>query len=106
MTTVTFINHHGQQVKAMALPGQTLMQVALEHEITGILAECGGACSCGTCHVYVDSQWANQFPKPTESESFMLEIVWEPSALSRLGCQLKLGDQHEGLIVYLPKEQL
>jgi ferredoxin, 2Fe-2S len=106
MITVIFIDNTGQQFPAQVEPGQSLMQVALDHAVPGVLAECGGSCSCGTCHVYLDEKSAKQFPPASESEAFLLEIVLEPGAHSRLACQLKLDTSSDGLIVRLPREQL
>jgi ferredoxin, 2Fe-2S len=103
---VTFIDGSGQHYVAEAQPGQTLMQVALDHAVPGVLAECGGSCSCGTCHIYLDESANQKFPPPTESESFLLEIVIDPNKHSRLACQLKLPANLGELTVRLPKEQL
>jgi ferredoxin, 2Fe-2S len=106
MTMVNFVDSVGKAYATEAAHGQSLMQIALDHNVPGILAECGGSCSCGTCHVYIEAPWDRLLPAPSESESFLLEIVWEPKPSSRLACQLKLSANLDGLIVHLPKEQL
>jgi ferredoxin, 2Fe-2S len=106
MTMVTFVDSAGRAYPTVAAPGQSLMQIALDHDVPGILAECGGSCTCGTCHVYIEAPWNRLLPAPSESESFLLEIVLEPKPFSRLACQLKLNANLDGLIVRLPKEQL
>ena len=70
-----------------------------------IAAECGGACACATCHVYVDPAWASALPKPTELEADMLGFAYEPDERSRLSCQIKMTPELDGLTVYLPERQ-
>lgn len=90
-----------------AAVGASVMETAIKHNVPGIDAECGGCLSCATCHVYVDAAWAGRFPEPEGDEAEMLEFVAaERRATSRLGCQLVLGAEHEGLVVQVPAMQV
>ena len=79
------------------------MQLALSSGVPGIIGECGGVMSCATCHVYVDQRWYDRLAPPQPAELDMLEFADEPTALSRLGCQIKVRDELNGLIVRVPK---
>jgi 2Fe-2S ferredoxin len=81
------------------------MQVALDHSVPGILGDCGGSCSCATCHGYVDDRWAAELPAKSETEVFMLEGVPDLRANSRLCCQIRMKSELEGIVVHLPEEQ-
>lgn len=105
MAKVTFIQHKGQSQTFEAPTGASVMQVAVRHQTPGIDAECGGACSCATCHVYVDEAWRAKLPPPSPVESAMLDFVEELQAGSRLGCQIKLDETLDGLVVRLPRRQ-
>ena len=105
MPQVLFVDAQGQQYRVDAPSGRNLMQVALDHAVPGISGDCGGACSCATCHAYIDSPWAEKLPAPSETEIFMLEAAWEPRANSRLCCQIKAGPETDGIVVHLPAEQ-
>jgi ferredoxin, 2Fe-2S len=105
MPKIVFIDHLGTQSTVEAPIGRSVMQVALDHSVAGILGDCGGACSCATCHVYVDQPWADLLPAKSETEVFMLEAVLEPQPNSRLACQIKVKQELDGIVVTLPKEQ-
>lgn len=106
MPTVTFIEHNGAVHQVDAPLDRTLMQIALAHRVPGILAECGGSCSCGTCHAHIDPAWLDKLPPASETEVFMLEIVPEVRDESRLCCQLTMRAELDGLVLRLPSEQL
>lgn len=106
MTTVVFIDHAGTTYKVEAPLNKSLMQVALENGVPGILGDCGGSCSCATCHGYVDERWADTLPPRSETEVFMLEEVPEPRPTSRLCCQIRLTPEMDGIVVRLPEEQV
>ena len=106
MATLTFIEHDGTTHRVEARPGRSVMQIAVEHAVPGILAECGGSCSCGTCHGYVDPAWVGRLPAVSETEAFMLEAVPEPGPGSRLCCQIAMHGGLDGMVVRLPREQL
>jgi ferredoxin, 2Fe-2S len=89
-----------------AAAGLTLMEAARDDDVRGILAECGGACSCSTCHVYVAPEWVDRLPAISALEQDMLDFAHDPDpARSRLSCQIKLTDTLDGLRVDLPERQ-
>lgn len=86
--------------------GVTVMEGARDNGIPGILADCGGACACSTCHVYVDTDWVEKLPHKEDMESDMLEFAFEPDVVrSRLTCQLRVTEDLDGLKVFIPAEQ-
>jgi 2Fe-2S ferredoxin len=105
MPQVTFIEHSGAEHVVQAEAGQTLMQAATGNMVPGVVADCGGCCTCATCHVYVDAAWADRVPAPGDEEKSMLECVLDPGPTSRLSCQIKLGTELSGLVVRLPAAQ-
>lgn len=105
MPTVIFIESNETEHRVEAEPGCSLMQVAMDNFIPGIYGECGGACSCATCHVYVDPAWQDRLPPRSSDESFMLEGAPGVDERSRLGCQLKINEDLEGLLVRIPVTQ-
>lgn len=106
MPSVTYIQANGSSQEIDLTSGSNLMQGAVDNLIEGILAECGGSCSCATCHCYIDESWADKFDPPTEMETDLLGCVSELKSNSRLSCQVKVTDAHDGLIVHLPESQL
>lgn len=103
---VTFINHSGEERTVPATTGLSLVEIAMQHDVEGIEAECGGACSCGTCHVMVAREWVDKIPKPGIAEDDMLEVLEEHrQPNSRLACQIVLTDELDGLVVMTPAEQ-
>ena len=106
MTQIHLIQPDGNAVTLDAKEGNTLMQTAVGAGVSGIVGECGGSAMCATCHVYVDEPWASQLPEPLSTELEMLECTAaERKPNSRLGCQVKLGPELEGLTVRLPERQ-
>ncbi|MDM0067025.1 2Fe-2S iron-sulfur cluster-binding protein [Variovorax sp. J31P207] len=106
MLQVTFIEHDGTPHLVSAPPERTLMQIALDNGVPGILGDCGGSCSCATCHAYVDARWADKLPPTSETETFMLEGVPDPRENSRLCCQIKMQAALDGIVVQLPEVQV
>lgn len=106
MPIVHFIDPQGIEHTIDAPVGKSLMQVALDHAVPGILGDCGGACSCATCHGYVDADFLARLPPRSETEVFMLEGVPDLREGSRLCCQLRMQPQWEGIRVQLPDEQV
>ena len=106
MIEVTFITHAGQRQTVSAAEGQTLMNAALEHDVRGILGDCGGALSCATCHVHVAREWLEKTGEVSATEAEMLEMAVDPDERSRLSCQIVLAAELDGLEVVLPKSQL
>ncbi|MCL4182892.1 MAG: 2Fe-2S iron-sulfur cluster binding domain-containing protein [Burkholderiaceae bacterium] len=105
MPHITYIESDGTTHRVEADAGRSLMQIAVEHAIPGILGDCGGACSCATCHAYVDTAWISRLPPRSESEAFMLEGVADLRENSRLCCQIRVQPDLDGMIVRLPAEQ-
>ncbi|WP_257295097.1 (2Fe-2S)-binding protein [Endozoicomonas sp. YOMI1] len=105
MPLIQFVTHDGNQYEAEIDSGSTLMQGAVDNMIDGILAECSGACSCGTCHCYIDENWAEIVGPAEGMEQEMLDVVREPRETSRLSCQIVVTDDMEGLVVHLPESQ-
>ncbi len=105
MTKITFINHEGASHVVDAENGSTVMESAVKNSVPGIEAECGGACACATCHVYVDDAWKDIVGEPEVMEEDMLDFAWEMQPNSRLSCQIKVSDELDGLIVRVPEKQ-
>lgn len=105
MAMVYYITHDGNQFEAEVPNGNTVMEGAVNNGIDEILAECGGALSCATCHVYLDEAWLDKVDPPSEMETDMLEVVSEPKDNSRLSCQIHISDALDGLKVHLPESQ-
>ena len=105
MPKITYIEHNGKTHNVEVPNELSVMEGALQNNIPGIDADCGGACACATCHVYVDEKWFDKLPKKSESEQDMLDMAIEPNKFSRLSCQLTVSDKLEGLIVNIPEKQ-
>lgn len=97
--TVSFVDPHGQQRTMEAHIGLSLMEVATRNSVSGIEAECGGACSCGTCHAYIDGEGAGDVPPPDAMEEMMLELVQDPRSSSRLSCQIRVSPELNDLVI-------
>ncbi len=106
MPKVTYIEPDGTVREVEAPAGTTVMEAAVDNDVEGIVAECGGACSCATCHVYVDEQWLEKLPPPDAQEDGMLDCVLDRQPNSRLSCQIELGEQLDGLLVRVPESQI
>ncbi|MBT5031283.1 MAG: 2Fe-2S iron-sulfur cluster binding domain-containing protein [Proteobacteria bacterium] len=105
MALIKYIQHDGTEHEADVAEGSSVMQGAVDNGIDGILAECGGACSCATCHVYVDEAWKGKIPDADDMEKAMVECVLEPKDSSRLSCQITVTAELDGLVVQLPESQ-
>lgn len=105
MPIVTFVTADGSQSQIEADAGVNLMQLAVDHGIDAIIAECGGACSCATCHCYIDEAWVDKTGAPDEMEDAMLDGILDRQPGSRLSCQITLTEELDGLIVRLPESQ-
>ncbi|MGD9662083.1 MAG: 2Fe-2S iron-sulfur cluster-binding protein [Porticoccaceae bacterium] len=105
MPTVTFISHDGNAQEVHTEPGTSVMQAAVDNMIDGILGDCGGSCSCATCHCYVDEAWIDKLNPPSDMEKDLLTCVQEPAENSRLSCQISVTDDLDGLIIKLPESQ-
>ena len=105
MTKITFIESDGTRHETEAETGATVMETAIMNNVPGIVAECGGACTCATCHVYVDDAWTETVGTPSMMEEDMLDFAFEPKPTSRLSCQIKVKDELDGLVVHVPRRQ-
>jgi ferredoxin, 2Fe-2S len=102
---VTIIEHDGIQRTVEAHPGASIMEIAVNNGVPGIDAECGGACACATCHIYVDAAWLKKLPAPSDSEEAMLGFAAHRQTNSRLSCQIRLDQEHDGIVVTTPEFQ-
>jgi len=102
MIEIRFTEADGTTRILSAEPGGTLLNAILGAGIKGIVAECGGGCSCGTCHVHVDPQWTGKLPAPADDETDMLSLAEDVTERSRLACQIRLAPELSGLSVALP----
>lgn len=107
MARITYVEHNGKTHVVDVANGLTVMEGARDNGVPGIEADCGGACACSTCHVYVDEAWIDKLPAKDPMEADMLDFAWKPDAhSSRLTCQLKVSDALDGLTVRLPERQI
>jgi ferredoxin, 2Fe-2S len=105
MPKITYIEHDGTERTVDAEVGATVMETAIRNSVPGIVAECGGACSCATCHVHVDEAWSAKVGPPSPMEEDMLDFAFDVKPTSRLSCQIKVSDELDGLIVRTPTQQ-
>jgi 2Fe-2S ferredoxin len=105
MPKITFIPHGQEEIVVDAEIGSTVMEAAVRNGVPGIEAECGGACACATCHVYVDPKWYEKVGAPQPMEEDMLDFAWDVRPNSRLSCQMKITADWEGLVVEIPEKQ-
>ena len=105
MAKITYIEHNGKSHKVNVPNGLSVMEGAVQNNIPGIDADCGGSCACATCHVYVDEEWFNKLPKKEITEEDMLDMAYEPKKFSRLTCQITVTDELDGLVVKMPLKQ-
>ena len=105
MTKVTYIDTSGASRTVDAQVGATVMETALRNSVPGIEAECGGACACATCHVYVADEWTEKVGKPSQMEEDMLDFAADVRPASRLSCQIKVSEALDGLVVTTPAKQ-
>ena len=105
MARLTYIAFDGTHYDVDAQNGSTVMENAIRNSVPGIEAECGGACACATCHVYVDEAWTDVVGPPEAMEEDMLDFAFEPQTNSRLSCQIVVRDELDGLVVRVPERQ-
>tara|TARA_B100000700_G_scaffold199149_1_gene219099 strand:+ start:522 stop:842 length:321 start_codon:yes stop_codon:yes gene_type:complete len=105
MSKVTYIEHNGKSHTIDVQNGLTVMEGAIQNNVPGIDADCGGSMACATCHVYVKEEWFNKIPKKEDGEEDMLDMAFEPNKFSRLSCQIIVNEELDGLIVQLPSKQ-
>lgn len=105
MAKITYIEHSGAEHVVEVKTGLSVMEGAVRNNVPGIDADCGGACACATCHVYVDPDWAEKTGKASAMEESMLDFAENVEPNSRLSCQIRVADELDGLIVRLPESQ-
>ena len=105
MPKITYIDSTGEQRTIDIEKGLTVMEGAVQNQIPGIDADCGGGMACATCHVYVKEEWLNKLPKVEDAEQDMIDMAFEPKKNSRLSCQLIVSDELDGMVVTTPSKQ-
>ena len=105
MPKITYIEDNGKSHQIDVANGLTVMEGAVQNNIPGIDADCGGSMACATCHVYVKEDWFNRLSKKENGEEDMIDMAYEPNKFSRLSCQITVSDELDGLVVQLPKKQ-
>ena len=105
MSKITYIESSGKSHTVDVKNGLTVMEGAIQNDIPGIEADCGGGMACATCHVYVKENWFDKLPKKEDGEDDMLDMAFEPNKFSRLSCQIIVSDDLEGLVVNVPAKQ-
>ncbi len=105
MGKVTYIQPDGSKQEVELDNGATVMEGAVQNDVSGIDADCGGACACATCHVYIEPAWREKVGKPEDMEEGMLDFATEVKEESRLSCQITMSDELDGLVVRLPEKQ-
>jgi 2Fe-2S ferredoxin len=105
MAKITFIDTAGTARTVEGEVGSTVMETAIKNVVPGIEAECGGACACSTCHVYIDDAWREKVGEPSPMEEDMLDFAYEVKPSSRLSCQIKVSEELDGLVVKTPERQ-
>ncbi len=105
MGEIKFRQADGEVASYPLEPGLSIMELAVKNDVDGIIAECGGAAACATCHVFLDESWDGRVPPKNDQEEAMLEFAVDTGPCSRLGCQIPLGEEHDGLTVELPESQ-
>ena len=105
MPKITYISHDGKKNTVDVANGLSVMEGAIQNNIAGIDADCGGSMACATCHVYVPENWFNKMEKPQDSEQDMIDMAYEPKKNSRLSCQIIMSAELDGLEVITPIKQ-
>jgi len=106
MPAIKFIESNGTEHTVQAQVGQSVMQAAVDNRMPGILGDCGGSCSCATCHAYVEEEWIPHMPAPESYEQEMLTCALDVRPESRLTCQIHVTPELDGLVIRLPETQL
>ena len=106
MPKITYIDQEGNERTVDADVGATVMETAINNDVPGILATCGGSCSCATCHVYVDEEWFGKLPPQSLEELDMLDTAHDIEPNSRLSCQILVTEEIDGLVVTTPPRQI
>jgi 2Fe-2S ferredoxin len=101
MSKVIYITPNGERIEVEVENGYSIMEGAINNNIDGIVAECGGACACATCHSYIDDNWLSRLPEMDDMEDSMLDAAYERQSNSRLTCQIEMNDNLDGLTIYI-----
>jgi len=105
MPRIIFVLKDGTHRSVEAAAGVSIMRAAMDNDVRGIDAECGGCLTCATCHGYIDAEWADRLPEPTDEEKVMVDCAIDVRPTSRLTCQVTLTDQLDGIVVHVPQSQ-
>jgi 2Fe-2S ferredoxin len=105
MPKITYIEYNGKEHIVDVPIGLSVMEGAVQNDIPGIDADCGGGMACATCHVYVKEEWLDKLPKKEDGEEDMLDMAFEPNKYSRLSCQILVSDELDGLTISMPSKQ-
>ena len=105
MSKITYNTHENKIHTVDVQNGLTVMEGAVQNDIPGIDADCGGGMACATCHVYVNEEWLDKLPAKEDGEEDMLDMAYEPNKFSRLSCQIVVSDELDGLVVSIPEKQ-
>ena len=105
MAKITFIEHNGTEHVVDGENGMSVMETAVKNMVPGIDADCGGACACATCHVYLQGDWVDKLGERSEMEEDMLDFAFEVQDSSRLSCQIRVSDEIDGLVLKVPEKQ-
>ncbi len=105
MPRIIFLTTDGARHEVDAEAGYTVMEAAINNNIEGIIAECGGACACATCHSYISEEWVNRLPEMDDMEDSMLDAAYDRRDTSRLTCQLEISDEWDGLVVHVGENE-
>ena len=105
MAKITYVTSDAKIHEIDVQNGLTVMEGAVQNDIPGIDADCGGGMACATCHVYISDEWLDKLPKKEDGEEDMLDMAFEPKKNSRLSCQLTVSDEIDGLVLYIPSKQ-
>ena len=106
MAKITYVDSSGNKKTIEVKNGLSVMEGAIQNNIPGIDADCGGSMACATCHVYVEDSWLNKLPEPEDAEKDMIDMAYEPKKNSRLSCQIIVTDELDGLVVTTPSKQV
>ena len=105
MPKITYIENNGKSHIVEVPLGLSVMEGAVQNNVPGIDADCGGSCACATCHAYVDESWFKKLPNKEDAEEDMLDMAFEPKKFSRLTCQITVTEDLDGLVVKMPSKQ-
>ena len=105
MAKIKYIEHNGKSHTIDVANGLSVMEGAVQNDIPGIDADCGGSMACATCHVYVEDSWLTKLPKAEDAEQDMIDMAYKPNKNSRLSCQIIVSDEIDGLTVTTPEKQ-